>query len=188
MSEMDERRGKWEDCYRAAADTPAIPCVTLREHAGWLPVRGEALDLACGRGGNALFLARQGLATHAWDYARSALDALSRDAARQGLIIHTACRDALASPPAPQSFDVIVVANFLDRRLFPALVQALRPGGLLYYDTWLGPRQGAGPSSPDFRLRAGELPRLTGAALLELSYEEDNDRARLVGRKSGAER
>lgn len=183
MSEENEteRRSRWQACYTENADEPAQACAVLQHHAHLLPAHGTALDLACGRGGNALFLARRGLRAHAWDYADSALAALARAAQAEGLAIATACRDVTRDPPAPGSFDAIVVSNFLHRPLFPALTAALRPGGLLFYETWLGPRRERGPSSETFRLRAGELVALCeGLELLHCG--EEGDRAWVVAR------
>ncbi len=59
-------------------------------------------------------------------------------------------------------FALILVFRFLFRPLAPAIAAALRPGGILLYETFLvDPRPDApGPHNPAFRLRAGELPRL----------------------------
>ena len=54
-------------------------------------------------------------------------------AQQRGLPLHAEGRDVVAAPPAPTSFDVIVVSRFLERALAPALIQALRPAGLLLY-------------------------------------------------------
>ena len=176
-----ERRARWQRCYaESAADLPEA-CSVLRDHLHLLPPEGDALDLASGRGGNALLLARQGLRVQAWDYADSALEALESQAQAAGLSVHTQCRDVVQQPPTPGSFDVIVVSNFLDRSLFPALVDALRPGGLLFYETWLGERQGRGPQDPVFRLAPGELPQLI-QPLQAIHYQESGDRAGLLAR------
>ena len=65
--------------------------------------------------------------------------------------IASQARDIIARPPPPSSFDVIVVSHFLDRRLAPAIAWALRPGGLLFYQTFA--REAVtdqGPSNPEF--------------------------------------
>ncbi|MHB1203068.1 MAG: class I SAM-dependent methyltransferase [Acidithiobacillus sp.] len=170
----DDRRAHWESCYAEAASTAPEALPFLSAHAHELPASGRALDLACGRGGNALFLARHGLQTAAWDYAESAIAGLAR--AATGLPLQAECRDVIAQPPAPESFDVIVVAHFLHRPLFPALAAALRPGGLLFYETWCGPYAGRGPQNPAFRLAPGELAAAFPALSL-LQMQEDTDRA-----------
>ena len=81
--------------------------------------------------------------------------------------------DVSAQPPAPASFDVIVVSRFLDRELFPALLAALRRQGLLFYQTFTADKDPAvGPSSPDYLLRRGELLRLC-AGLRPVLYREE---------------
>lgn len=178
-----ERRARWQRCYEdSAGDVPAA-CSVLHDHLHLLPPEGDALDLASGRGGNALLLARQGLRVQAWDYADSALNALETQAQAAGFSLHTQRRDVVQQPPKPQSFDVIVVSNFLDRSLFPALVSALRPSGLLFYETWLGERQGRGPQDPAFRLQPGELLGLI-QPLQALHNQERGDRVDLVARQS----
>ena len=176
----DEKRVRWEACYAQAEAVEPEPLPFMTAHGDWMPASGRALDLACGRGGNALFLARRGLDTWAWDYAESAVAGLRQRA--DGLPLQVECRDVTARPPEPESFDVTVVAHFLHRPLFPALAAALRPGGLLFYETWAGAYAGRGPQNPEYRLKLGELagafPRLI---LLEL--QEDVDRAAGVWRR-----
>ncbi len=151
--------------------TDPAPAEVLRACAHLLPPAGRALDLACGAGRNALFLARCGLQVNAWDRDARALELLRR-AAGQGQVV-TELRDVVAHPPAPGSFDVIVVSRFLERRLCPALIEALRPQGLLYYQTFtVEDPTGHGPRNPAFRLAPGELLRLF-APLRLLSYRED---------------
>lgn len=101
--------------------------------------KGRALDLAVGRGRNALWLAARG-----W-----AVDALDRDAGALALLADTAHArhltdltlrqvDLEADPALPAArYDVIVVSFYLQRTLFPAIMKALRPGGMLLYETFL---------------------------------------------------
>ena len=72
----DERQDRWQRRYQQAVATSVSACGVLAENAFLLPKQGRALDLACGRGGNALLLARQGLDVEAWDYAPAAIEAL----------------------------------------------------------------------------------------------------------------
>ncbi len=158
---MDELKQKWNARYREQGDLEVKPCQVLSCNAGLLPDSGVALDLACGRGGNALFLASQGLRVTAWDISDVAIEALQSRAREAGLDIDCSVRDVSASPPAPASFDVIVVSYFLDRDLTGPLQQALKPGGLLYYQTFSGTqRNGRGPSNPAYRLKRNELLKL----------------------------
>jgi tellurite methyltransferase len=167
----------WNARYRSLAsepDTPAPePARVVAEHLHLLPRQGTALDLACGLGGNALALARAGLKTYAWDYSREAIERLAQTARRTGVRLHTEVRDAIARPPEPQSFDAIAVSRFLERDLAAPLVTALRPGGVLFYQTFIRDRvDDSGPRSEAFRLADNELLRLF-SDLRILAYREE---------------
>ncbi|MGE3537709.1 MAG: class I SAM-dependent methyltransferase [Candidatus Tectimicrobiota bacterium] len=146
----------------------------LREYQHLLPASGCALDLACGLGGNALLLAARGLETWAWDIADSAITRLQATALQQGVTLHTAVRDVVAQPPSARSFDVLVVSRFLDRSLAPALIQALKPGGLLLYQTLTQLTVGDvhKPSNPAYLLAPQELLRLFQPLRLVVYREE----------------
>ena len=183
---------KWNDRYRAATGERQAARV-LQENLHLLPRKGRALDLACGLGGNAILLAEQGLQVAAWDIADFPIAALHAVAIERQLPIRAEVRDAEANPPAPDTFDVIVVSYFLERDIIPALVQALKPGGLIYYQTFI--RQcvsDRGPKREEFRLADQELLHLFSGLQILLYREEGcvgdvqkgfRDEAMLVGRK-----
>jgi tellurite methyltransferase len=114
------------------------PSRWLTTHRDLLPASGDALDLACGSGRNALWLAEQGYQTLGVDRNGTALDELSQEAARRGLSIRTQAVDLEHGQPFLERdmFDLIVVAHYLHRPLFPVLVRAVRPGGVLVYETF----------------------------------------------------
>jgi SAM-dependent methyltransferase len=149
---------KWDLRYEEADPAAAGPCAVMEEYAHLLPARGSALDLACGLGGNAVFLARRGLDTTGWDLSPVAIAKLGDHAKTQGLSVCAELRDVQSLPPEPDRFDVIVVSHFLERELAPALVRALRPDGLLFYQTWTREAvDDRGPQNPAFRLAPNEL-------------------------------
>ena len=151
---------KWNERYRDATGDAQASRV-LRENLHLLPGNGRALDLACGSGGNAILLAQQGLKVDAWDIADVPIAALQEAALKQQLSIRAEVRDVEANPPAPETFDVIVVSYFLDRDTIPALVQALKPAGLIYYQTFTRQRVSErGPQREEFRLADQELLQL----------------------------
>lgn len=177
----DADRIKW-DAKHAAGDAGAMhPAAVLVEYAHLLPRSGHALDLACGRGANALFLASRGLITFAWDISGVAIDRLTEAANQGGLELRAERRDVVERPPLPQSFDVITVSRFLDRRLTSSLAAALRPDGLVFYQTFLSDSE-TGPRNPEFRVRRNELPELF-APLRVVAYHERAGEAQLVARK-----
>lgn len=149
------------------------PARVLSENRHLLPSAGAALDLACGRGANAMLLAQAGLAVSAWDISEVAIERLQAASQKQGLAIDAQVRDVIAQPPFANSFDVIVVSHFLERRLASLLVAALRPGGLLFYQTFSrNALSQDGPADTRFRLEDNELLRLFPSLLVRVYREE----------------
>jgi len=164
---------KWNLRYADSDPADASPCAVLEQFAHLLPPDGTALDLACGLGGNASFLAERGLVTKAWDRSPVAIGKLRAHAEGHGLPLRAEVRDVERDPPDPDAFDVIVVSYFLDRALAPSLAAALRPGGLLFYQTWTREAvDDRGPGNPDFRLAPNELLRLFPGLRL-IAYREE---------------
>ena len=155
--------------------------------AGWLVQHrplftlGRALDLACGRGRNALYLAREGFQVEAWDRDAEALAALQAAAQPLGLSsraeggsITTSLIDLEQAPEIPPaSFDLITVFYYLQRDLAPMIVHALKPGGILVYETFLidNHERFNHPRRREFCLERNELLSLFGE-LRVLAYRE----------------
>lgn len=163
---------KWDSHYRSRAE-PGSATQVLLDFQHLLPEEGIALDLACGLGANSLFLADRGLEVHAWDSSAVAIEKLGQFAGHTAALIHTDTRDVSAHPPEENGFDVIVVSRFLDRSICPAIVRALKPRGLLYYQTFtLNKVDRSGPDNPSYLLAENELLRLF-SALSVRAYRED---------------
>lgn len=172
MSEVDPA-ARWDQAHRAATQTIPEPAQVLVAYAHLLPESGRALDFACGLGGNALFLARHGLDTTAWDLSAMALERLAAAASREALAVRIERRDLETDPYPAAGFGVIVVSRFLCRARFADLLALLAPGGLLYYQTFTTEKPaGIGPRNPDYLLRPGELLRLA-AGLRIVAYREE---------------
>lgn len=169
---------KWDERYGTPPSGSTPPCQVLQEFSHLLPRQGVALDLAAGRGGNAVLLSKSGLETVAWDISAVAMEQLRDTTHRQQLSITAVQRDVVAQPPAAESFDVIVVSRFLHRPLCKQLVAALRPEGLLYYQTFTkeSVSSASGPSNPDYLLGPNELLSLF-SELEVIAYREE----RLLG-------
>ena len=133
---IDVMSHKWDAIYAQLDVESSLPVSVLTENEFLLPKAGTALDLACGVGANALFLARHGMTVTGWDISIVAIDKLSAHATRQGLNIN-ACQEKInVESFTGSSFDVIVVSRFLDRTLSDAIIEALKPEGLLFYQTF----------------------------------------------------
>lgn len=138
----------------------------------WAPLArpgGLWLDVACGHGRHARWLAAQGFRVVATDVDVSGLADLADNAA-----VDVVERDLEAGPwPfARREFDGIVVTNYLHRPHFPHLAAALAPGGVLVIETFgAGNERYGRPRNPAFLLEPGELLRSFGAALQVVAYE-----------------
>lgn len=158
MSEADCTRLKWDGIYREMPEVSVEPAHVLSENAHLLPASGRALDLACGRGGNALFLAQRGFKTDAWDISQVAITRLKTRAKELGLDIEALVCDVENVEFPRESFDAVVVSRFLARSLAEPIAATLKRGGLLFYQTYTRERvSSSGPSNPAFLLAEGEL-------------------------------
>jgi 2-polyprenyl-3-methyl-5-hydroxy-6-metoxy-1,4-benzoquinol methylase len=154
------------------------PASWLLQHADILPHEGRALDVACGRGRHAIWLAERGLKTMAVDRSPDAVSTVNEEArARQlPLIAEVVDLETGAHHFRPSSYDVIVVVHYLHRQLFPALIAALVPGGLLVYETFTRAQAARGkPTNPDYLLESGELLDLVRPLEILASREGDYD-------------
>jgi len=144
-----------------------------------------ALDLACGAGRNAAYLALCGYEVTAIDVLPDALVRVQDLAARSGVHVRCVQRD-LTFPGALDDLraDLVVVVRFLDRTLFGPLQRAVRPGGMLVYETFTADQAESGhPRNPKFLLQPEELrgafPDL-GTALYREGFFDGAHLARLV--------
>lgn len=162
-AEPRDRTTRWDERYREGdwVDSRG-PAPVLRRAARWLPTEGLALDLACGAGRNALFLAERGLQVMAVDLS---IEGLRRTAGRararrlRVLPVHADLR-RFALPAG--CVQVVVNTHFLLRSAFPLILEALAPGGLLVFETFsvdeievLG-----GDIRREYALERGELRRV----------------------------
>lgn len=130
-----EDRDRWDEkwsAYPALDRRPSSLLIRYQEHL----TGGDALDLACGLGQNALWLAEQGYRVTAVDISPVALEAAQAAAQARGLNVNFMQADLDTYTLPQEAFNVVTVFRFLDRRLFPAIEAALRPEGWLFYQTF----------------------------------------------------
>ncbi|OBJ61145.1 bifunctional 2-polyprenyl-6-hydroxyphenol methylase/3-demethylubiquinol 3-O-methyltransferase UbiG [Mycobacterium sp. 1423905.2] len=179
MTQEDRRR--WDERYarqgapRGAAEPPDF----VAAHADLLPTAGAALDLACGPGRAAVWLARRGLDVLGVDVSATAIDQARKLAQDNG--ISDRCRFDVVDlddgvPPGPPAA-VILCNLFRDRRLDRQIVDRLAPGGVLAIATL---SQVGGRPGP-FRATPGELSAAF-ADLEILASDESDGRAWLLAR------
>lgn len=164
---------KWNAIYARGEHIRNKPVQVLCDYAYLLPRSGNALDIACGTGSNAIFLAQHGLDVAAWDISEQAIKLLREKALQMHLAISTRICDVTMESIAENSFDTIVVSYFLDRKLIPALINALKHNGLLFYQTFSREYiDNTGPKNADYRLATNELLRLCHELKIVLYHEE----------------
>ena len=162
--------------------TGQLPAAWLTDNADMLPRDGIALDVACGAGRHAVWLALAGFDTYAIDRNAIAIAALNEDAARRGLTLHAQVADLENDDVSlgVAQYDIVVVVHYLHRPLFPALHRSLRAGGVLVYETFTTAQAARGkPTNPDFLLREGELRELV-VPLSVVRYREGEYEGRFV--------
>lgn len=181
----DARR--WNERYSRPGRTFGfLPDQALLACEPLLPAAGRALDIACGTGGNALWLAGRGFDAIGVDLSLAGARVARAEARRRGVPLHLLVADALALPLASR-FHLVVVTRFLDRALFPVLLRLPCPGGCVFYHTFNQRHRRSHPSfNSDYLLQDGELQRVfQGYQLLAGSeeYGEAGDSSYLLARR-----
>jgi SAM-dependent methyltransferase len=169
-------RERWDARFDGLrAGEPAPPGALVgREHL--VPTSGRALDLACGRGTVAVWLARRGLTVDAVDVSPVGL-AAGRELAG-ATPVHWIEADLDDGLPVAGPYDVVVCQRFRAPSLYAALADLVTPGGLLVVTVLSEVGDTGGP----FRAPPGEL--LAAFSHLEVRHHEEGDgEARLVARR-----
>ncbi|MBI2819557.1 MAG: class I SAM-dependent methyltransferase [Acidobacteria bacterium] len=187
-------RDSWNARFRSGDHSSSVPdpfLLHLEDYASILPAGRKALDIACGAGRHAAWLAEHGWKVTACDISLEALRRAQALASERGVRLALYCQELdTASLPA-NSFDLIVCFFYLQRDLFPVLKAALRPGGLIVYKTYTTEqlRFSAGPRHPLHLLQPQELLNAFREYRV-LRYEEtvkDRGVAQLIAQKPGSE-
>ncbi len=158
------------------------PSPWVARWAGLIPAGRPALDLACGDGRHAVYLAALGHAVAAVD-----IDLTPSGAVRSTPNIEWTQADLEGSPwPYPgRRFGAVVVTHYLYRPLFDSIIDSLEEGGLLIYETFaLGQARYGRPRNPLHLLLPGELLETVHGRLLVLAFEdvEEPERRRCMQR------
>jgi SAM-dependent methyltransferase len=148
---------RWNARYNASPPTePGVstPRDWLVAQQHWLPAGGLALDAAMGQGGSACWLAARGFQVVGIDISEVA----ARQAKAQCPALMAVVADLVGLVLPENTFDVILNFYYLDRALWPQYRRALRPGGVLFFETFMRPPDGSPPAiSPAHTLEPGEL-------------------------------
>jgi SAM-dependent methyltransferase len=160
-------------------DAVQPPSAWLLDNADLLPQSGRVLDVACGGGRHALWLAAKGLDVRAIDRDAEAIAHLKDVAHRLGVRITTDVVDLEIEPPPALgscTYDAVLGFNYLHRPLMPAIREAVKTGGRIFYETFTRRQAARGrPTNPAFLLEDGELERLMAPFTILRSREGEID-------------
>ncbi len=189
----EEQRARWDHKYEEGLLSLTEPDPFFVLAYGQFvdtsfPKAGVALDLAGGLGRHALWLARRSWQITLVDLSNVAIGKLSQSALELGVKVDLFVEDAAKYKFESARFDLIVLFYHLDRSLFPKIVSALKPGGLLISKMSLQWNSGEELTTVSTdQLNRAELPSLVPE--LEILYHQERpvrDRGvvEFVGRKS----
>ena len=186
----DQDRERWD---RKFANSDFIygkePSRFLVDNVELLPTTGRALDVAAGEGRNSVYLARHGLEVDAVDISEVGLAKARQLADEAGVSINTIVADLVDYTIIPEQYDVVVVINYLQRDLIDDIKKALKPGGLVIYETYTVAQleiPGAHLMRREYLLEPGELRAMfEGFEILEYRETADDRQAvaSLIARK-----
>lgn len=149
MAQEDKER--WNEKYQNNP-MPDEPIKLVSDYASLAPGK-QALDIACGMGRHSKHLASKGFEVDALDISSVAIEQLQNIPN-----IHAVEVDFDTFTLPKEKYDLIVCTYFLERRLFPQMIEALKPNGIILLETFLhDPGNERAPSNPAFLLSKGEL-------------------------------
>jgi len=159
-----------QDAAHPGCAAASVPSAWVCSHAPRISPGGLVLDVAAGYGRNTRWLLEQGYRVEAVDIDHAALDSLKH---LPGIRLLQADLEQAAWPYADKRFDAIVVCRYLHRPLMSLLAAALKPGGILVYETFMQGHQAYGrPRNPDFLLAENELLDIYMPLLNILAFEQ----------------
>lgn len=192
MATMDEKT-IWNQKHREHTHSSLTPdplLVSAYDEYLSSATPGRAIDVAGGVGRHAIWLAQRGWQVRLLDISDVAITEAQKNAKQTAAekFITTEIQDLDGSQDfGHEQYDLVLGFFFLQRKLFPALISALKPGGHLIYKTYTTEQKrfSGGPGHPMFLLEPNELMRAF-SSLRILHYHETTQQkgvAELVARK-----
>ena len=157
----DEDRKKWNARYRDNAYRERLYPSRIVE--SWLPKlpKGKALDIACGAGRNAIYLALNGYHVHAFDVSEVAISFAEHRAQEEGVSISWQVADIDHGLPSRVRYDLILMVRCVDLSIVRSACERLAPSGVILVENHLQindpPLRLCGPSSPLYRVSPGSM-------------------------------
>lgn len=175
-----EDKERWEERYRRGWRSSLRK--TLIDFYSLAKV-GKALELACGTGENALFLANNGFWVDAIDISCNAIEIAKEEAKRRGLKVNFICADLEDYKLPEDTYDLVINFYYLNRDLCPQIVKALKAGGILIFETYNHRHICLRPDfNPNYLLSEGELLDLF-KDLEVIYYREEYNLSTLVAKR-----
>ena len=169
MSKQD--RNKWNQRYAEDSYHKNNPVTLVQDWLPRLPM-GRVLDVACGAGRNAIFLAQAGHQVDAIDISRVGLNLARQKAENQGLSINWIEQDLDQPYQFDTEYDLIIVMWYVNLALISRLCDCLAPGGyLLCEEHLITDQEVIGPTCSNYRVAPGDL-REAVSGVDVLLYEE----------------
>ncbi len=169
MSQQD--RSKWNKRYAEDSYGKANPITLLEDWIEEIPT-GKALDVACGAGRNAIFMAQAGFQVDAIDISTEGLNKARLSASSQGFDINWIEHDFDQDYDFETDYKLIIVLCYVNLPLISRLCECLAPGGYLLCEEHLvTEREVTGPTSSSYRVASGQL-RDAVSGLSILMYQE----------------
>ena len=129
---------------------------------------GQVLDLACGKGRHSIYLSNLGYNVLSVDIDEHKLNCFNGKLIKKKVID---VENINNWPLEKKNFNVIIVTNFLNRKIFPSIIKSIKKGGYLIYETFSEGHQKIGrPTNPKYILKPRELLRLSNKMQL-VAYE-----------------
>lgn len=179
MSQEDKER--WEEKYKKGWKSSLHK--TLLDFYSLAKV-GRALELACGTGENALFLASKGFLVDAIDISCYAIEIAKREAKARNLEVNFLCADLDDYQLLENTYDLVINFYYLNRDMCPKIVKALKLGGILIFETYNQKHTLVKKDfNPKYLLKDGELLELF-KELEVIYYKEDFNISTLIARRN----
>jgi SAM-dependent methyltransferase len=168
----DADKARWDERYQQGAyQERTRPSQFLSANADRL-TGGRALDLACGAGRNALYLAQRGFDVDGWDVSTVALERGAARAETLGLSVAWRQIDLDDAELPDATYDLIIQVRYVNWSLTGQVARALKPGGMFLGEQHLQTEHPViGPTRPEFRAAPGQLEESVAGLQVE-SYLE----------------
>lgn len=158
MSIEDKERWNTQHQSSHGSTGPSAFLAEIFASGAWPIPSGHALDIACGKGRNALFLAERGFSVVAIDISAVAVDEAKKRADEKNVAVDWQQADLEEIRLGENAYDLVINLNYLQRSLIPHIKAALKPGGYVVFDTYLIDQPAIGhPRNPAYLLGHNEL-------------------------------